>query len=63
MVFTWWLLGLAIKEPWFAPSGQIPALVAKTGLEKALLSPFGGSFPAGKLAWALSGYLPIENAD
>ena len=46
-----------------APSGPIPALVARTGLENATLTFWGGSFLAGKMAWALSGYLPTENAD
>ena len=32
-------------------------------LMKMLLSPFWGSFQAGKVSWALSGCLPIESAD
>ena len=27
------LLDLAVKEPWLAPSGPFPALIAQTGLE------------------------------
>ena len=60
---SWQLLGLAVKEPWLAPSGSIPALAAQTGLESTTLTFWGGSFQAGKAAWALSGYLPTEYAD
>ena len=47
---TWQLLGLAVKEPWLALSEPIPTLVAQTGLENAILLPFGGPFLAGKVA-------------
>ena len=35
---TWWLLGLAVKAPWFGPHGPIFALAAWTGLENATLT-------------------------
>ena len=35
---TWWLLGLAVKVPWFGPCGPILALDAWTGIENATLT-------------------------
>ena len=35
---TWWLLGLAVKEPWLGPGGPILALAAWTGLENGTLT-------------------------
>ena len=61
---TWWLLGLAVKVTWLGPGGPILALAAWTGLENATLNHLvGGSFLAGKTAWALSGCFTNESAD
>ena len=60
---TWQLLGLAVKLPWLAPGGPILAPATWTCLE-VLLSPYiGGSFSAGKAAWAMSGCLTTVRAD
>ena len=45
---TWQLLGLAVKEPWLAPSGSIPALVAHTGLENVSLTSWRVHFWQGR---------------
>ena len=63
MLCTWQVLGLAVKDPWLAASGPIPILDAGTGVSESHSHILGGSFPAGKAVWALSRYLPIENAD
>ena len=61
---TCWLLGLAVKSPWLAPSGPIPALVARIGQENTTLTLWVVHFWQSRLvvAWALSRCLPIENA-
>ena len=38
VLYTWWLLGLAINKPWLALSGPIPALATWTGVEKSTLT-------------------------
>ena len=53
---TWQLLGLAVKEPWLVPSG--PCCMNRHRKRYSRL--LGGSFLAGKAAWALSGYLPTS---
>ena len=59
---TWWLLGLAVKAPWLGPGGPILALAALTGLKKRYSHLVGGSFLAGKAAWALSRCMTTESA-
>ena len=60
---TWQLLGLAVKDTWFALGEQILTLAAWTDLENTILTFYGVWFLAGKAYWALSGYLPTKNAD
>ena len=38
VLWTWQLLGLAVKGPWLALGGRILALATWTGLEKAALT-------------------------
>ena len=45
---TWQLLGLAVKKAMLAPSGPIPAIVARTGLENATLPFLGAHFWQGR---------------
>ena len=45
---TWWLLGLAVKEPWLAPGDCMDRLT------KHYSHLVEGWFLAGKAAWALS---------
>ena len=54
---TWQLLGLAVKE-W---ANSYPGYMNRPRKRYSHL--LGCSFLTGKAAWALSGYLPTENAD
>ena len=38
---TWWLLGLAFKEPWLGLDGSFLALAAWSGLENMTLMVYG----------------------
>ena len=63
-ICTWWLLGLAVKVPWLGPCGSILALAAWTDFENTtLMHLVGGSFLAGKAAWALNRCMTTESAD
>ena len=38
VLYTWWLLGLALKRPWLVLGGPPPTLTAWTGLENTTLT-------------------------
>ena len=59
MLCTRQLLGVGLKAI-LAPSRPIPVLAAQTDLENATLTFWEVSILAGKVAWALSGYLPTK---
>ena len=59
---TWWLLGLAVKAPWLGPGGPFcPGYMER--LRKHYSHLVGGSFLAGKAAWALSKCMTTKSAD
>ena len=64
VLYTWWLLGLALKRPWLASGGPPHTLTAWTGLENTSYSHLAeGWFLARKGAWSLSGCMATSSAD
>ena len=41
VLYTWWLLGLAVKRPWLGPGGASLTLIAWTSLENTTLTLLG----------------------
>ena len=59
VLFTWWLLGLALKRPWLGP-GRPPRM---DGVRKHYSRLAGSWFLARLAAWALSGCMTTHSAD